>query len=183
MRRSRMAAGAALVLAAALGAPATASAATASAATASAATASAVPWQPYRTAPWTDAPGAVCSFGVTAAIVADQEQYRTLSSYPDGDPRLQEFRGPLVIQYTNTSTGASVVRNLSGYAWFRYGSDGSIRAFIASHIGLTVDVGNAGFPAGEWVLSGQSVVSVSSTGAISARLIHATAENLCQTLS
>ena len=53
MRLSRMATGAALVLAA-LGGPAIASAATASAATDSNAG-----WQTYRTAPWTDAPGAV----------------------------------------------------------------------------------------------------------------------------
>jgi hypothetical protein len=172
-----MATGAALVLAA-LGGPATAGAATASAATDSS-----TGWQTYRTAPWTDAPGAVCSFGVAATPVVDQEQDRTLASYPNGDPQLQEFRGPLFVRYTNMSTGASVVRDLSGYGWFHYGSDGSIDAFIASHIGLTVDVGNAGFPAGEWVISGRSEVTVSSSGTIGVRLIDATAENLCQTLS
>jgi hypothetical protein len=183
MRLSRMAAGAAVVLATALSVSATASTATASAATAGAAAAGNAAWQPYRTAPWTDAPGAVCSFGVAATPVNDQEQYRTLASYPDGDPRLQEFRGPLFVQYTNMSTGASVVRDLSGYGWFHYGADGSIDIHVASHIGLTVDVGNAGFPAGEWVISGPSEVTVSSSGAIGIRLIDATAENLCQTLS
>jgi len=172
-----MATGAALVLAA-LGGPAIAGAATASAATGTSGG-----WQTYRTAPWTDAPGAVCSFGVAATPVVDQEQDRTLASYPNGDPQLQEFRGPLFVRYTNMSTGASVVRDLSGYGWFHYGSDGSIDAFIASHIGLTVDVGNAGFPAGEWVISGRSEVTVSSSGTIGVRLIDATAENLCQTLS
>ena len=91
---------------------------------ASAADASPVPWQPYRTAPWTDAPGRVCTFGVATTIVADQEQYRTLASYPEGSPKVQEFRGPLVVRYTNTSTNESVVRDLSGYAWFRYRADG-----------------------------------------------------------
>ena len=177
MRLSRMATGAALVLAA-LGGPAFACAATASAATDSNAG-----WQTYRTAPWTDAPGAVCSFGVAATPVVDQEQDRTLASYPNGAPRMQEFRGPLFVQYTNMSTGASVVRDLSGYGWFHYGSDGSIDALIASHIGLTVGVGNAGFPAGEWVISGRSEVTVSSSGTIGVQLINATAENLCQTLS
>jgi len=178
MRFSRMAAGAALVAATALVVPAAASAATASAATASTAG-----WQPFRTAPWTDAPGAVCSFGVAATPVDDEEQFRTLASYPNGDPRLQEFRGPLFVQYTNMSNGASVVRDLSGYGWFHYGSDGSIDAFIASHIGVTVAVGNAGFSAGEWVISGRSELTLSSSGTIGVRLIDATAENLCQTLS
>lgn len=173
MRFCRVAVGAAVLVLAALGVPTVASAATASS----------VPWQPYRTAPWTDAPGAVCSFGVAATIVDDQEQFRTLASYPDGSPRLQEFRGPLFIRYTNTSTGDSVVRDLSGYAWFHYGADGGIDALIASHIGLRVPVGNTGFPAGEWVISGRSEVTVSSTGTINVRLVHATTEDLCSTLS
>jgi hypothetical protein len=181
MRLSRRAIGAALAVATAVGMPAIASTATASAATAG--TTSAAAWQPYRTAPWTDAPGAVCSFGVAATPVDDQEQERILASYPDGSPQLQVFRGPLFVRYTNTSTGASVVRDLSGYGWFHYGPDGSIDAHIASHIGLTVGVGNAGFPAGEWVISGRSEVTLSSSGAIGVRLINATAENLCQTLS
>jgi hypothetical protein len=172
MKLSAIVAGVGLLVGA-LGAPAVASAATNSE----------VAWQPYRTAPWTDAPGAVCTFGVAATIVTDQEQYRTLASYPNGNPRLQEFRGPLAIRYTNQSNGDSVVRDLSGYAWFHFGSDGSIDAFIASHIGVTIHVGNSGFPAGEWVITGRSEVTVSSAGAISVRLIDATAENLCQTLA
>lgn len=178
MRLTRVVTGAALVLAVGLAVPATASASTSRASNDRG-----IPWQSYRTAPWTDAPGAVCTFGVSTSIVEDQEQQRVLATYPDGDPKLQEFRGPLVIRYTNTSSGASVVRDLSGYAWFHYGADGSIVAFIASHIGLTVPVGNAGWPAGEWVISGQSVATVSSAGAINVKLLHATAENLCQTLS
>lgn len=170
MRLSRMVSGAAALLVTALAVP-------------TAASASAIPWQPYRTAPWTDAPGAVCTFGVSTSIVTDYEQFRTLASYPNGNPELQEFRGPLFIRYTNQSTGASVVEDLSGYAWFHYGQNGEITAYVASHIGLTVPVGNVGFPAGEWDISGQSVVNVSSTGAITVDLVHATTENLCQALS
>ena len=173
MRLRHLAAAPCVVLAATLSVPAAASAANASP----------VPWQPYRTSPWTDAPGSVCTFGVATTIVTDQEQYRTLASYPDGSPKVQEFRGPLAVRYTNTSTNESVVRDLSGYAWFRYGADGGTGAFIASHIGLTVPVGNAGFPPGEWVITGQSVVTIASSGTINVQLLHATAENLCRTLS
>jgi|SRR5215469_7143946 len=173
MRLRRLAASAAAGALAILAVPAAASASVA---------ASPGGWRPYHTAPWTDAPGAVCSFGVAATIVYQHEQFRTLARYPNGDPRLQEFRGPLVVRYTNTSTGASAVRSLSGYGWFHYGAQSSIRAFVASHIGVTVPVGNAGFPAGEWVISGRSEVIVNSAGTISIRLIHATAEDLCRTL-
>ena len=163
-------------MAAALGGPAAAGAAVS-------APVSSIPWQQYRTAPWTDAPGAVCTFGVTTTILVDQEQERILASYPNGQPKLQEFRGPLVVRYTSTSTSQSVVRDLSGYAWFHYGTTGSITAFVASHIDVTVPVGNTGYPAGEWVLTGQSVVSIDSSGTINVQLLHATAENLCSTLS
>lgn len=90
----------------------------------SAANASPAPWQPYRTTPWTEAPRRVRRFGVATTIMVYQEQYRTLASYPDGSPKVQEFRGPPVVRHTNTSTSESVVRDLSSYGWFRYGADG-----------------------------------------------------------
>jgi hypothetical protein len=197
MRFRHIAGGLAVVIAAACGVPTAASATTVTSpprplpetaqwqeapATGSAA-ASTVPWKPYRTQPWNDAPGKVCAFGVNATIVRDREQYRTLSSYPDGSPQVQEFRGPLFVRYTNTSTGKSVVGNLSGYGWFYYPAGGGYDAFAPSHIGVTVPVGNPGFPSGEWIVSGQSLLIVGSTGAINIVLIHATAENICRTLS
>lgn len=196
MRSGHIIGGLAVLIAATCGIPAAASATTITPprplpetthsqqapATGSAA-ASTIAWMPYRTQPWQDAPGKVCTFGVNATIVQDHEQYRTLSSYPNGDPKVQEFRGPLFVRYTNTSTGKSVVGNLSGYGWFYYLADGGYEAYAPSHIGMTVPVGNPGFPAGEWIISGPSLLTVASTGAINIVLIRATAENICSTLS
>lgn len=193
MRFRHIAGGLALVIAATSGVPAAASAATATPVprpllkTAqwhrAPTPASSIPWKPYRTKPWHDAPGKVCKFGVNVTIVRDHEQYRTLSSYPNGDPRVQEFRGPLFVRYTNTSTGKSVVGNLSGYGWFYYPASGGLDAYIPNHIDVTVPVGNRGFPAGEWIVSGRSLVIIDSTGAISIVLIRATTENICRTLT
>ncbi|HLX49632.1 MAG TPA: hypothetical protein VKS82_14990 [Streptosporangiaceae bacterium] len=198
MRLRHIVGGLAVTIVAAAGVPAVASAATVSplsrpvpktsqwhvAPTAGgAATASSIPWKPYRTKPWHDAPGKVCRFGVNVTIVRQHEQYRTLSSYPNGNPRLQEFRGPLFARYTNTSTGKSVVGNLSGYGWFYYPASGGLDVYIPNHIDVTVPVGNRGFPAGEWIVSGRSLVIIDSTGAINIVLIHATTENICRTLS
>jgi hypothetical protein len=44
-------------------------------------------------------------------------------------------------------------------------------------------VGNVGSAPGEWVINGLALVTVSAAGSINIELIHATAENLCQTLS
>ena len=142
-----------------------------------------IPWQPYRTSPWTDQPGQVCAFGVAATIVKDGEQVRTLKSYPDGSPEVQEFRGPLYVRYTNQSSGKSVVGDLSGYGLFTYESDGAIDGRIQQHIGLTVKVGNIGWPAGEWVISGQANVTLSPTGQVSVQLGHAKADDICADLS
>ena len=147
------------------------------------ANAQSIPWQTYRTSPWTDQPGQVCAFGVAATIVKDGEQVRTLETYPDGSPEVQEFRGPLYVQYTNQSSGKSVVGDLSGYGWFTYESDGATDAYVQQHIGLTVNVGNVGWPAGEWIISGKASVTVSSTGQTSIQLDHAKADDICADLS
>lgn len=197
MRLRSIAGGLAAIMAATLGVPAAASAATGSVPRVSygpnpgheappagpAAAAGSIPWKPYRTKPWQDAPGKVCAFGVNATPVRDHEQFRTLSRYPDGKPKVQEFRGPLFVRYTNTRTHRSVVGNLSGYGWFYYPAGGGLDAYVASHIGVTVPVGNQGFPAGEWIISGRSLVIVNSAGAISVVRIHATTENICRALS
>jgi len=142
-----------------------------------------IPWQPYRTSPWTDQPSQVCTFGVAATIVKDGEQVRTLQSYPDGSPEVQEFRGPLYVRYTNQSSGKSMVGDLSGYGTFTYQSDGATDAQVQQHIGLTVNVGNIGWPAGEWIISGKANVTVSPTGQVSIQLDHAKADNVCVDLS
>lgn len=142
-----------------------------------------VPWHRYRTRPWHDSPGKVCTFGLSGTPVKDREQTRILARYPNGKPKVQEFRGPLYARYTNLHTGKSVTRNLSGYGWFFYRPSGGVRFFVASHVGLTIDVGNKGFPAGEWVITGQAWVRISSAGDTYIRLLHASAENLCRTLS
>ena len=193
MRFRHLAGGLAAAIAVTFGVPAAASAAASSLPQVSngpnqwreapAAAASSIPWRPYRTKPWHDAPGKVCAFGVNVTIVRQREQYRTLSSYPNGKPRLQEFRGPLFVRYTNTSTGTSVVGNLSGYGWFYYPASGGLDAFVPNHIDVTVPVGNHGFPAGEWIVSGRALVIIDSTGAINIVLIHATTKNICRALS
>ena len=142
-----------------------------------------VPWHRFRTAPWHDAPGKVCTFGLSGTPVKDREQTRILARYPNGKPRVQEFRGPLYVRYTNTHTGKTLTRNLSGYGWFFYGPSGGVRFFVPGHVGLTVDVGNKGYPAGEWVITGQAWVRINSAGDTRIHPLHASAENLCRTLS
>jgi hypothetical protein len=142
-----------------------------------------IPWETYRTSPWTDPPGQPCAFGVAATIVKDGEQERIIETYPDGRPEVQEFRGPLYVRYTNQSTGKSVVGNLSGFGRFTYEPDGATDIYAPQHIGLTVNVGNVGWPAGEWIFSGKVHATLSPTGQTSIQLDHAKADDICVELS
>jgi hypothetical protein len=51
-----------------------------------------IPWHRYRTAPWRDAPGEVCMFGVSAKPVRDGEQTRILARYPRMAPVPEPLR-------------------------------------------------------------------------------------------
>ena len=140
-------------------------------------------WQPYRQAPVSLAAGTVCAFGVDSAPVRDEEYFRTLTSYPDGSPRLEEYTGPLVVRFTNHATGHSVVRDLSGTAFFYYGSDGSL--VVPWHGGgnISVHTGNVGYPAGDWMFTGNYVLLVGSDGNRAVVQANGTRENLCATLA
>ena len=86
--------------------------------------------------------------------------------------------------YANTRTRKSVVGHLSGYGWF-YLIRPRRAGFSTSPptSGLTVPMGNHGFPPGESIVSGRPLVIVNSAGTIIVVLIHATTENICRTLS
>jgi hypothetical protein len=163
---------------------AAAAAVTGVAAPATAATAaSPAPWQPFRSTPFDEAAGDVCPFALHADIVADHEQFRTLEAYPDGSPREQQFEGLLVIRYTNVSTGANVVRNLTGGGYFFFDPDGTITGYGDGHLGLSVHAGNTDPPPGEYVLTGAFSFALDADGSRTFDVQGGTVENLCETLA
>jgi hypothetical protein len=107
---------------------------------------------------------------------------RTLASYPDGSPQEQEFVGPLVIKYSNLSTGTSVVRNLTGTGFFFFDPDGTIRGHGLGHIGIGIHAGNVSPPPGEYVLTGSFDFVLNPDGTRSFDVQGGTVENLCTTV-
>src|SRR5512145_2083253 len=85
------------------------------------------PWIPYEQ-PDVMVPAArsTCAFDVQQTVVEDGEYYKNTEFYADGTVKTQLWRGPLVMRYTNVSTGASVVRDLSAMATAHYRPDGSM---------------------------------------------------------
>ena len=135
------------------------------------------PWQPFRAADFDLAAGTRCDFPLSGRVQEDQERIRTLS---DGR---QEVKGPLVVEYINQDTGASVVRDLTGTAIFESFPDGSSR-FTLVHGSLAVGLG-AGDPGGPafLVLSGRDfIVDFGADGSRTVTPGRGTIENICETL-
>ncbi|MEV5576891.1 hypothetical protein AB0L06_43290 [Spirillospora sp. NPDC052269] len=136
-------------------------------------------WIPYRAKPFTDI--GVCAFPVHGDIVQDEEEVRTLQTYPDGTDKLVEFRGALAIRFTGN--GHSVVRSAPGYGWFHYLKDGSVHIRIDGGLNVSVKQGNIGSPPGEYVVDGKFSVVRTADGNKTIHAAHAKVENLCQTLA
>ncbi|WP_151082002.1 hypothetical protein [Nocardioides cynanchi] len=142
-------------------------------------------WTDYRSSDFTLAAGAVCSFPLQGHVVADQERYRPTETYPDGSPRVQEFTGRLVVEYTNLDTGASVTRNLTGRSDFEYLPDGSFTLTdVGGHFAVGLHPGDSP-STGFYVVNGVgSTVSFAADGHRTLTVSDgSTVENLCQTLA
>ncbi|MGG5258974.1 hypothetical protein [Phycicoccus avicenniae] len=144
------------------------------------------PWTPYRTEEVVvPAARSTCGFDVRITPLRDEEEYRTTSTYPDGTPRTQLFRGALVERYTNLASGASVVRDLSATAVFAYRPDGSPQSLTSVHgaFGTTMPPGSTP-DTGLYVLGGHGTrVTFEADGTRTFRLgHHGTAEDVCDAL-
>ncbi|MBM6401299.1 hypothetical protein [Phycicoccus sonneratiae] len=144
------------------------------------------PWTPYRTEEVVvPAARSTCGFDVRITPLIDEEEYRTTSTWPDGTPRTQLFRGALVERYTNLTSGASVVRDLSATAVFAYRRDGSPASLTSLHgaFGTTMPPGSTP-DTGLYVLGGTGTTVFFRTDDTRAFVLgpHGTAEDVCDAL-
>ncbi len=144
------------------------------------------PWTSYRTAEVVvPSERSTCGFDVRITPVEDAEEYRTTSTWPDGSPRTQLFRGTLVERYTNLTSGESVVRDLSATAVFAYREDGTPESLTSVHgaFGTTMPPGSTP-DTGLYVLGGHGTeVTFEPDGTRTFSLgHHASAEDVCDTL-
>ncbi len=115
------------------------------------------PWTPYHQQDVVvTAARSTCAFDVSITVVEDDERYRTVETWADGSPRVQEFTGTLVERYTNLTSGASVVHDLSATAFFRFNEDGTPASLTSTRgpFGATMPAGSTP-STGLFVLSGK----------------------------
>lgn len=154
--------------------------------TASPANAEGTPWTSYSQQDFVvSAERSTCDFDVAVEVVEDGELYTTLSTYDDGGPRTQLWRGPLVMSYTNLESDDSVVRDLSATATIDYRADGSLASItsIEGAFGATMPAGSTP-DTGLFVLSGHGTTATfDEDGTRSYTLGETgTAENVCDAL-
>ncbi|NNG38588.1 hypothetical protein HJ588_04760 [Flexivirga sp. ID2601S] len=137
-------------------------AAAASVVTAGGAAAQGSPWTPYRASDvLVTAARSTCAFDVQETVLRDREEYRTTASYPDGSPKEQVYRGDLVVRFTNTTTGESVVHDLGGTAVYAFAPDGTPLSLTSEHGPFS-----ATLPAGSVPMTGIYVVSGKGTSVL-----------------
>ena len=153
-----------------------------------AATESKSPWVRYHQEDVTVPAGRGCDFEVFEKVIRDGEYYRDVATYADGTPRIQHWRGPLVMRYTNTATGKSVVVDLTGRATITYYPDGAVESLTvsdnASHFGSTIPEGS-NLPRGVYRFGGKwTTLKLNEDGTRRVDLgPKGTAENLCNVLA
>ena len=140
-------------------------------------------WEPTSTDPFVIPAGDVCAFEVKGDIVRDREWMRTPATYPDGSPKVQDFKGVLVIRYTNTSNNKSVVRDATGSIRVYSLPDGTRISQLHGHNALPIRATNVGFPGGDYITSGDFVVIRHPDGNREVPVRLGKMENLCETLA
>jgi hypothetical protein len=139
------------------------------------------PWQPTYQGPITAPAGVVCPFEVTAEPV--REDLRVRYHYDaGGNVDGYEASGQLVGRITNTATGASVVRNLSGPGTVTFNPDGSYDAVVSGDFLVFFLAQDS--PSNELLLlSGHTVLHGAPSGEKTLVSTDGHTENLCETLS
>jgi hypothetical protein len=103
------------------------------------------PWMPFRAADFDLPAGSRCPFPLSGRVLEDRERIRTLATFPDGSPSRQRVKGPLVVRYINTASGASVVRDLTGDAFIDTHGDGSFTFTLRNgHLAVGLGAGDPG---------------------------------------
>ncbi|MPZ60550.1 MAG: hypothetical protein GEU93_04485 [Propionibacteriales bacterium] len=143
-------------------------------------------WIPFQQPDVTAPAGVFCDFEVTGEVLHDREFFKTVATYEDGSPRTELWKGPLVIRFTNTETGESVDRDVSGHQVKQLKPDGSLES-ITIKTGHTVGAMAEGSSPekGIWQVGGRHSSLVRHDDGTSSIFLgpNGTAENLCDTLA
>lgn len=142
------------------------------------------PWSPTSSSDFELPAGTRCPFTLRSEVLSDRELIRTLETFPDGSPKLQEVVGQLIVRFTNVEAGTSVERNLTGTAFFEVLSDGGFTlTLVGGHMGIGIPPGVEGGPA-FLVFTGTGFsLTINGDGSREIVIGDGQVENICDTLA
>jgi hypothetical protein len=139
-------------------------------------------WVPAPQAAFDLPAGARCDFAIHSEPIVDEVHKLVFDTYPDGSPRRELYRGDLILEVTNTETGAVTQADASGIALIEYGTDGSMTWYVTGPVMLGFAENSGTLPRGLWIVDGQFMVKFSPTSYKTITMIHGTTHNLCTDL-
>ncbi|MEV0396141.1 hypothetical protein [Polymorphospora rubra] len=141
------------------------------------------PWRPWIQEEWIAPAGRYCSFPLGVRVVSQDIRVRVLARHPGGAARLEEFAGPLTVDFVNVDTGASVRRDAGGSGVAEYRPDGSYARYtIVGPAGFGFRAGD-GLPKGYYILDGLHVISFDADGIRRLAVGIGNRENVCDPLT
>jgi hypothetical protein len=126
-------------------------------------------------------PGDVCEFGVLAEPLSSRGHQITFPADADGTVQVR-ITGKFFVRLTNTTTGESVDRNMTGPVDYWFYADGTAASLNRGHSIAFLFFFEEGGPA-LWYQSGPILWAVDADGLFSVVHQRGVSEDLCQTLS
>ncbi|MEV6692244.1 hypothetical protein AB0M35_12335 [Micromonospora sp. NPDC051196] len=140
------------------------------------------PWRPSIQEEWTGPAGRYCSFPLQVRVVSQDVRVRVLARYATGAVRLEEYAGPLTVDFVNADTGQAVRRDAGGSGLLEYRPDGGwLRYTIFGPAGFGFRPGDH-HQRGYYILDGLHVISIDPAGTRTLTLSIGRQDNVCVAL-
>lgn len=134
----------------------------------------------FEAEPFEFLPGDVCEFGVLVEPIRSRGHQVTFPEDADGTVQVR-ITGQLFVRLTNTESGASVLRNMTGPVDYWFYADGTAASSNRGHSLAFLFFFEEGGPA-LWYHSGPILWAVDADGLFSVVSQRGVSEDLCQTL-
>ena len=126
--------------------------------------------------------GPLCPFEISVETLVNTEKLRTFFD-AQGDPTVALLSGRLIWRFTNTETGASIVRNLSGPGRTIFHEDGTRTEIFLGRSAIAFFLGDPLGPSA-LIVSGPAILEYDADGdLVSADIRGHITEDVCETLA
>ena len=129
-------------------------------------------WTPAPTPPFDRAAGEVCDAPVHGEAVLDEVVEK---SVPGG----VVYKGALLVEVTNTATGASTEVDASGSAYVTTGADGAQTWYVAGPVLTGFRPGRGNLPRGLYRIDGVYVLEIAADGYKTLTMIQGSTHDVC----